>query len=104
MGWMALLSGTRVSCSQINCAMAPSLIGQIQPSCLARGQAASLAMEGLLGLSALILMALLGINGHKITSGGQLQPGLSFLLLVVEKVVSHATLKERVRDNGHLLF
>jgi len=68
-------------------------------------------MEGLLGLPALVLMALLGINGVKITSGGQsrlverlgkydrqLQPGLSFVLPVVEKVVSHESLKERVLD------
>jgi regulator of protease activity HflC (stomatin/prohibitin superfamily) len=68
-------------------------------------------MEGLLGLPAVVLMALLGINGVKITSGGQsrlverlgkydrqLQPGLSFVLPVVEQVVSHESLKERVLD------
>jgi regulator of protease activity HflC (stomatin/prohibitin superfamily) len=62
-------------------------------------------------LPALAVIALLGINGVKITSGGQsrlverlgrydrqLQPGLSFVLPVVEKVVSHESLKERVLD------
>ena len=56
-------------------------------------------------------MALLGINSVKVTSGGQsrlverlgkydrqLQPGLSLVLPVVEKVVSHESLKERVLD------
>jgi regulator of protease activity HflC (stomatin/prohibitin superfamily) len=56
-------------------------------------------------------MAALGLNSVKITSGGQsrlverlgkydrqLQPGLSFVLPVVEKVVSHESLKERVLD------
>jgi regulator of protease activity HflC (stomatin/prohibitin superfamily) len=56
-------------------------------------------------------MAVLGLNTVKITSGGQsrlverlgkydrqLQPGLSFVLPVVEKVVSHESLKERVLD------
>ena len=68
-------------------------------------------METLFGLPALAVIALLGINGVKITSGGQsrlverlgrydrqLQPGLSFVLPVVEKVVSHESLKERVLD------
>ena len=57
------------------------------------------------------MIALLGINGVKVTSGGQsrlverlgkydrqLQPGLSFVLPVVERVVSHESLKERVLD------
>jgi len=68
-------------------------------------------MEGLLGLPALAVIALLGLNGIKVTSGGQsrlverlgkfdrqLQPGLSFVLPVVETVVSHESLKERVLD------
>jgi regulator of protease activity HflC (stomatin/prohibitin superfamily) len=68
-------------------------------------------MEALLGLPALFVMAVLGLNSVKITSGGQsrlverlgkydrqLQPGLSFVLPVVEKVVSHESLKERVLD------
>jgi regulator of protease activity HflC (stomatin/prohibitin superfamily) len=68
-------------------------------------------VETLFGLPALAVIALLGINGVKITSGGQsrlverlgrydrqLQPGLSFVLPVVEKVVSHESLKERVLD------
>lgn len=68
-------------------------------------------METLFGLPALAVIALLGINGVKITSGGQsrlverlgrydrqLQPGLSFVLPIVEKVVSHESLKERVLD------
>ena len=68
-------------------------------------------MEALLGLPALVVIALLGVNGVKITSGGQsrlverlgkydrqLQPGLSFVLPVVERVVSHESLKERVLD------
>jgi regulator of protease activity HflC (stomatin/prohibitin superfamily) len=69
------------------------------------------AMEALLSLPALVVMAVLGLNGVKVTSGGQsrlverlgkydrqLQPGLSFVLPVVEKVVSHESLKERVLD------
>jgi regulator of protease activity HflC (stomatin/prohibitin superfamily) len=68
-------------------------------------------MEALFGLPALVVIALLGLNGVKITSGGQsrlverlgkydrqLQPGLSFVLPVVERVVSHESLKERVLD------
>ncbi len=68
-------------------------------------------METLFGLPALAVIALLGINGVKVTSGGQsrlverlgkydrqLQPGLSFVLPVVERVVSHESLKERVLD------
>ena len=68
-------------------------------------------MEALFGLPALVLMALLGINSVKVTSGGQsrlverlgkydrqLQPGLSLVLPVLEKVVSHESLKERVLD------
>ncbi|SBO44397.1 SPFH domain-containing protein [Cyanobium sp. NIES-981] len=68
-------------------------------------------METLFGLPALLVMAFLGVNSIKVTSGGQsrlverlgkydrqLQPGLSFVLPVVEKVVSHESLKERVLD------
>jgi len=68
-------------------------------------------MDPLLGLPALVVMAALGLNTVKITSGGQsrlverlgkydrqLQPGLSFVLPLVEKVVSHESLKERVLD------
>jgi regulator of protease activity HflC (stomatin/prohibitin superfamily) len=68
-------------------------------------------MDPLLGLPALFVMAALGLNTVKITSGGQsrlverlgkydrqLQPGLSFVLPVVERVVSHESLKERVLD------
>ncbi|TVS06367.1 MAG: paraslipin [Cyanobium sp. PLM2.Bin73] len=68
-------------------------------------------MDSLFGLPALVVMAFLGINSVKVTSGGQsrlverlgkydrqLQPGLSFVLPVVEKVVSHESLKERVLD------
>jgi regulator of protease activity HflC (stomatin/prohibitin superfamily) len=56
-------------------------------------------------------MALLGVSSVKVTSGGQsrlverlgkydrqLQPGLSLVLPVLEKVVSHESLKERVLD------
>ena len=68
-------------------------------------------MEALLSLPALMLMALLGVSSVKVTSGGQsrlverlgkydrqLQPGLSLVLPVLEKVVSHESLKERVLD------
>ena len=68
-------------------------------------------MEALLSLPALVLMALLGVSSVKVTSGGQsrlverlgkydrqLQPGLSLVLPVLEKVVSHESLKERVID------
>ena len=68
-------------------------------------------MDPLLGLPAVFVMAALGLNSVKITSGGQsrlverlgkydrqLQPGLSFVMPVVEKVVSHESLKERVLD------
>ena len=68
-------------------------------------------METLFGLPALAVIAFLGINGVKVTSGGQsrlverlgkydrqLQPGLSFVVPVVERVVSHESLKERVLD------
>ena len=68
-------------------------------------------MEALLSLPALVLMALLGVSSVKVTSGGQsrlverlgkydrqLQPGLSLVLPVLEKVVSHESLKERVLD------
>jgi len=66
-------------------------------------------VEALLSLPALVLMALLGVSSVKVTSGGQsrlverlgkydrqLQPGLSLVLPVLEKVVSHESLKERV--------
>jgi len=69
------------------------------------------AVEALLSLPALALMALLGVSSVKVTSGGQsrlverlgkydrqLQPGLSLVLPVLEKVVSHESLKERVLD------
>ena len=68
-------------------------------------------MEALFGLPALVLMALLGVSSVKVTSGGQsrlverlgkydrqLQPGLSLVMPVLEKVVSHESLKERVLD------
>ena len=68
-------------------------------------------MEALFGLPALVVMAFLGLNSIKVTSGGQsrlverlgkydrqLQPGLSLVLPVVERVVSHESLKERVLD------
>jgi regulator of protease activity HflC (stomatin/prohibitin superfamily) len=68
-------------------------------------------VEALLSLPALVLMALLGVSSVKVTSGGQsrlverlgkydrqLQPGLSLVLPVLEKVVSHESLKERVLD------
>jgi regulator of protease activity HflC (stomatin/prohibitin superfamily) len=73
--------------------------------------ARKVAVEALLSLPALVLMALLGVSSVKVTSGGQsrlverlgkydrqLQPGLSLVLPVVEKVVSHESLKERVLD------
>ncbi|MCT0225949.1 SPFH domain-containing protein [Synechococcus sp. CS-1328] len=68
-------------------------------------------MEALLSLPAMALLAVLGISSVKITSGGrsmlverlgkydrQLKPGLSFVMPMVEKVVSHESLKERVLD------
>jgi len=68
-------------------------------------------VEALFGLPALVLMALLGVSSVKVTSGGQsrlverlgkydrqLQPGLSLVMPVLEKVVSHESLKERVLD------
>ena len=68
-------------------------------------------MEALLGLPALMLLALLGAGSVKVTSGGssrlverlgkfnrELQPGLSLVVRVVEKVVSHQSMKERVLD------
>ena len=68
-------------------------------------------MEALLSLPALVLIALLGSGSVKVTSGGrsrlverlgkydrELQPGLSIVLPVVERVVSHESLKERVLD------
>jgi regulator of protease activity HflC (stomatin/prohibitin superfamily) len=68
-------------------------------------------VEALFGLPALVLLAALGLNSVKVTSGGQsrlverlgkydrqLQPGLSLVLPVLERVVSHESLKERVLD------
>ena len=68
-------------------------------------------METLFSLPALALLAFLGFGSVRVTSGGQsrlverlgkydrqLKPGLSFVLPVVEKVVSHESLKERVLD------
>ena len=68
-------------------------------------------MEAFLSLPALILIALLGSGSVKVTSGGrsrlverlgkfdrELQPGLSIVIPVVERVVSHESLKERVLD------
>ena len=68
-------------------------------------------MEAFFSLPALILLAVLGTGSVKVTSGGrsrlverlgkfdrELQPGLSLVLPVVEKVVSHESLKERVLD------
>jgi regulator of protease activity HflC (stomatin/prohibitin superfamily) len=68
-------------------------------------------VEALLSLPALALLAFLGFGSVRVTSGGrsmlverlgkydrQLKPGLSFVLPVVEKVVSHESLKERVLD------
>ena len=68
-------------------------------------------VEAILSLPALILLAVLGTGSVKVTSGGrsrlverlgkfdrELQPGLSLVLPVVEKVVSHESLKERVLD------
>ena len=64
-----------------------------------------------LGLPALLVLLFLGSGSVKITSGGrsrlverlgkydrEMQPGLSFVLPVVEKVVSYESLKERVLD------
>ena len=69
-------------------------------------------MEAILSLPALVLLAVLGTGSVKVTSGGrsrlverlgkfdrELQPGLSLVLPVVEKVVSHESLKERVLDS-----
>ena len=68
-------------------------------------------VEAILSLPSLILLAVLGTCSVKVTSGGrsrlverlgkfdrELQPGLSLVLPVVEKVVSHESLKERVLD------
>ncbi|APD48686.1 SPFH/Band 7/PHB domain protein [Synechococcus sp. CS-602] len=68
-------------------------------------------MEGLLSIPALLVIAVLGASGVKVTSGGrsllverlgrydrQLQPGLSFVLPGLERVVSNQSLKERVLD------
>ena len=64
-----------------------------------------------LAFPALALLLFLGSGSIKITSGGrsrlverlgkydrEMQPGLSFVLPVVEKVVSYESLKERVLD------
>ena len=68
-------------------------------------------MEALFGLPALAVIALLGINGVKVTSSSrsmlverlgkynrQLSPGLSLVIPGLERVVSHESLKERVLD------
>ncbi|MBC1261466.1 SPFH/Band 7/PHB domain protein [Synechococcus sp. BSF8S] len=68
-------------------------------------------MEGLFSIPALVLLAVLGASGVKVTSGGrsrlverlgrydrELQPGLSFVLPGLERVVSNQSLKERVLD------
>jgi regulator of protease activity HflC (stomatin/prohibitin superfamily) len=68
-------------------------------------------MEGLLSIPALVLLAVLGASGVKVTSGGrsllverlgrydrELQPGLSFVLPGLERVVSNQSMKERVLD------
>ena len=68
-------------------------------------------LEALFSLPALVLLAVLGTGSVKVTSGGrsrlverlgkfdrELQPGLSLVIPVVEKVVSHESLKERVLD------
>ncbi|MGB5240889.1 MAG: SPFH domain-containing protein [Prochlorococcaceae cyanobacterium] len=68
-------------------------------------------MEGLFSIPALVLLAVLGASGVKVTSGGrsllverlgrydrELQPGLSFVLPGLERVVSNQSMKERVLD------
>jgi regulator of protease activity HflC (stomatin/prohibitin superfamily) len=68
-------------------------------------------MEGFLSIPALVLLAVLGASGVKVTSGGrsllverlgrfdrELQPGLSFVLPGLERVVSNQSMKERVLD------
>ena len=68
-------------------------------------------METLFGLPALVIIAWMGTGSVKITSGGrsrlverlgkfdrELQPGLSFVVPMVERVVSYESLKERVLD------
>ncbi|HGY5555206.1 MAG TPA: paraslipin, partial [Prochlorococcus sp.] len=65
-------------------------------------------METLFGLPALVIIAWMGTGSVKITSGGrsrlverlgkfdrELQPGLSFVVPMVERVVSYESLKER---------
>ena len=67
-------------------------------------------MEALV-MPVLVVLAALGVSGVKVTSSSrsmlverlgkynrQLEPGLSFVLPGVEKVVSHESLKERVLD------
>ena len=67
-------------------------------------------MEALV-MPVLVALAVLGVSGVKVTSSSrsmlverlgkynrQLEPGLSFVLPGVEKVVSHESLKERVLD------
>ena len=92
--------------------MLPTLQGERLPGASTHSPTPSPhAMDPLLGLPAVFVMAALGLNSVKITSGGQsrlverlgkydrqLQPGLSFVMPVVEKVVSHESLKERVLD------
>ncbi len=68
-------------------------------------------MEGLFSIPALVLLVVLGASGVKVTSGGrsllverlgrydrELQPGLSFVLPGLERVVSNQSMKERVLD------
>lgn len=68
-------------------------------------------MEVLFSLPALILLGFLGVGSVKITNGGrsmlverlgkfdrELQPGLSLVMPVVERIVSNESLKERVLD------
>ena len=75
------------------------------------GVSAPAAVEAFFGIPALVVIAWLGGSSVKITSGGQsrlverlgkydrqLTPGLSFVMPVVERVVSLESLKERVLD------
>ena len=75
------------------------------------GRTAPAAVEAFFGIPALVVIAWLGGSSVKITSGGQsrlverlgkydrqLTPGMSFVMPVVERVVSLESLKERVLD------
>ena len=75
------------------------------------GRSAPAAVEAFFGIPALVVIAWLGGSSVKITSGGQsrlverlgkydrqLTPGMSFVMPVVERVVSLESLKERVLD------